>query len=718
MKSILHFAKLASLASFVLLVAVACNCKPSIKLLEELPAEQILPFRGCSLTLENGVASMMHTDGKDSGFEIKGDYDLSEYKCARFTVENLDPAPLYLYVTFSHETTKYYRGRTSRPMSVGHLYFVQPGEKRDIELPFLRPLENPDVEKDLNVYDNTLNMLYTPYAHALGIASYAGDLTSVKQILFAGKEMGFGTLEKRGWRVSNFRIVPGKRKENPDVLKLSHDEFFPFIDEYGQYKHHEWEGKVHSDEDLQKALVAEEADLAAHPAPASFNKYGGWVDGPRHEATGRFYLKKVDGKWWFIDPEGCLWWSHGVVRVTPSSAVTPIDNRKFYYENLPAEGSEFEKFYYTHDALLKPYYTQRGHKETYDFSSANIYRKYGENYLEKYGEMAHRRLRSWGLNTIANSSDKDICLMSQTPYIERLEIHSKPIEGSGGIWWQISDPFDKSFKTYLIDQLKEREKELKDPYLVDLFVDNELKWGGESYLAEKAVMNPASAAVKRELVKHYKAKYRSIEKLNAVWGTSFASWRALLNNEQELPKQASADLVEFNDQIIHGYFRNIREVFNEYAPGVLYLGCRYAGRSSNPRALLIGAQYSDAISHNMYNFNIADYRQPEGIDKPMIIGEFHFGTMNQGMFHHSLIRVENQKERGEAYATYVRSALEHPQIVGTHWHQFSDQATTGRFDGENLQVGFTDVCDTPYYETVAGIREVGYDMYTIRYSAK
>jgi hypothetical protein len=259
---------------------------------------------------------------------------------------------------------------------------------------------------------------------------------------------------------------------------------------------------------------------------------------------------------------------------------------------------------------------------------------------------------------------------------------------------------------------------LNDPYLVGLFIDNELKWGNESYLAEKAAQNPATAAVKRELVKHYQKKYNQIAKLNTAWGTSFASWNALLANTEALPKQASADLVEFNDLIIHAYFRGIREVFNECAPGVLYLGCRYAGRSSNPRALRIGSQYSDAISHNMYNFTLADYRQPEGIDKPMIIGEFHFGTMNQGMFHHSLIRVESQKERGEAYAAYVRSALEHPQIVGTHWHQFSHQATTGRFDGENLQVGFTDICDTPYYETIDGIREVGYDMYKIRSEAK
>ena len=49
-----------------------------------------------------------------------------------------------------------------------------------------------------------------------------------------------------------------------------------------------------------------------------------------------------------------------------------------------------------------------------------------------------------------------------------------------------------------------------------------------------------------------------------------------------------------------------------------------------------------------------------------------------------------------------------------HWHQFSDQAATGRFDGENFQVGFTDICDKPYYETIEKIREIGYDMYEIR----
>ena len=46
--------------------------------------------------------------------------------------------------------------------------------------------------------------------------------------------------------------------------------------------------------------------------------------------------------------------------------------------------------------------------------------------------------------------------------------------------------------------------------------------------------------------------------------------------------------------------------------------------------------------------------------------------------------------------------LGNPLIVGTHWFQYGDQATTGRGDGENYQIGFVDVCDTPYAETIAG----------------
>ena len=64
-----------------------------------------------------------------------------------------------------------------------------------------------------------------------------------------------------------------------------------------------------------------------------------------------------------------------------------------------------------------------------------------------------------------------------------------------------------------------------------------------------------------------------------------------------------------------------------------------------------------------------------------------------------------------------RSALRNPAIVGTHWFQFYDQPTTGRFDGENYHVGLLDICDTPYGETINACRRMGASMYTIRSQA-
>lgn len=102
------------------------------------------------------------------------------------------------------------------------------------------------------------------------------------------------------------------------------------------------------------------------------------------------------------------------------------------------------------------------------------------------------------------------------------------------------------------------------------------------------------------------------------------------------------------------------------------------------------------------------------IDKPVVIGEFHFGALDRGKFHASLRPVADQQARGAAYEKYVTSALENPLVVGTHWHQYGDQATTGRDDGENFQNGFIDICDTPYTETIAACRRIGSHLYEVR----
>jgi hypothetical protein len=154
------------------------------------------------------------------------------------------------------------------------------------------------------------------------------------------------------------------------------------------------------------------------------------------------------------------------------------------------------------------------------------------------------------------------------------------------------------------------------------------------------------------------------------------------------------------------------------APNKLYLGSRLHSHDhphgSAEDIVRAAAKYCDVIGLNRYRFSPSDLRMIEGIDVPLVIGEFHFGAMDRGMLHTGLRSVADQKQRGRTYVHYVTQALRHPHIVGTHWFQYRDQVVTGRGDGENYQIGFIDICETPYVETVEAAREVGSRMYEIR----
>ncbi len=498
---------------------------------------------------------------------------------------------------------------------------------------------------------------------------------------------------------------------NEPWAKMATKDFLPCFDRFGQFKWRDWPGKTHSEEELKAAVAAEEADLAAHPGPADRDRFGGWTKGPKQEATGRFYPKKIDGKWWLVDPEGNLFWSWGAVRVTPSAALTPLNgnprtpkcggplpDRDVLFEGLPKAGEPLAAFYDTYDELLLPFYLKRGETRRFDFSAANLYRKYGEGWFGKFADSCHRRLRSWGANTIANSSDLKICLQDRTPYAERVEVASRPIAGSWGAWFKFRDPFDPSFRTATLAALAAHGREAHDPWCIGFFIDNEINWGGKHEdLARWTLWSPDNQPAKVEFLKRLAAK-------GIVW-------------DGDAAKVPAEELRAFTDVIVEEYFKRTHAAVKEFDKGLLYLGCRFAG-SARPWAVKACAKYCDVVSYNIYSDSILNWRLPDNLDAPVLIGEFHFGAHDRGLFGSGLINMETQEGRAAALKKYVESALRNPQIVGAHWHQFSDQATSGRFDGEHFQVGWTDVCDRPYPETVKALREVGYPLYETRTNAK
>ncbi len=499
----------------------------------------------------------------------------------------------------------------------------------------------------------------------------------------------------------------------PPWAGKSEAEFFPMIDEYGQFIHKDWPGKTTSDADLQRRRQEEAADIEANPGPAEWDRFGGWAGGPQLDATGFFRTEKLGGRWWLVDPDGRLFWSHGIDCVGTGNATTPITDRRHWFRGLPAPESPFARFYGKGNWAPHNYYEGRSY-ETYNFTGANLLRKYGEAWEQEFPNLVHKRLRSWGMNTIANWSDERIYRLRQTPYTATAYSGGRNIEGSEGYWGKFRDVFDPSFAAALRQSLAwHRDRTAGDPWCIGYFVDNELGWGNETSLAVAALVSPPDQPAKRAFVEDLKAKYAAIEALNAAWGTQYASWDALLESRQA-PDEARArpDLTAFYSRVAETYFRTCRDAVKEVAPHALYLGCRFAW--GNDRAVRAAAVYCDVISFNVYRRTVADLKLPEGVDKPVIIGEFHFGALDRGMFHTGLVPTPSQEARAAAYRDYVTGALRHPHLVGTHWFQFGDQATTGRGDGENYQIGFVDVCDTPYPETIAACREVGYSLYTTR----
>jgi hypothetical protein len=488
------------------------------------------------------------------------------------------------------------------------------------------------------------------------------------------------------------------------------DPFFPCIDSFGQYRHKEWPGKVKSMADLQSRREHEAKELVNNPGPKNWDKYGGWVAGPHLKATGFFRAEKVKGKWWLVDPDGGLFFSHGIDCVRSFDS-TPIEERENWFADFPGGQTEFASFR-SRGFALKGHYAGRS-PECFSFLEANLVRKYGPSWQQVYPRLTHQRLRSWGLNTIANWSDDGTRRLRLTPYTDTISSgRSKPIEGSEGYWGKFSDVFDPSFVQNLRRSMEsKRASSAGDPWCIGYFCDNEMSWGDELSLAMAALQSPPDQAAKIAFMDDLKGKYGDIGKLNQAWGTHHASWEVLRDN-REAPDmtKAATDLTVFYSRTAEQYFRTVREVIKSFAPNQLYLGCRFAW--VNARAAAVAAKYCDVVSYNLYRTSVADFEFNGDADVPLIIGEFHFGALDRGMFHTGLVPVANQAARAEAYKNYVRGALSHPQFVGCHWFQYYDEPTTGRtYDEENYQIGFIDVADTPYAETIAACREVGYDLY-------
>jgi len=567
---------------------------------------------------------------------VKGEADLSRFSRFVVTVSNT-----------THETRTVHlsvKGRSSQGQGPGGSVTLQPHAKGEIvanqnALPWTldEPLE-------------LVGMNGRPSAKDAAGGGFDIRHSTSFHIFFTqdGVASGFSVL----------RVSAETSDTAPQVLSAK--TFLPFVDRFGQFRHAEWPGKVHDEAELARTKADEDRWLAengASPIPDA-DKFGGWAGGPQLKATGFFRTEKVNGKWWLVDPEGRLFFSHGVDCVGIGNGVTGISFREKYFEWTPAKDDpEFGGFWsrVTWPAAHN-FYSDPAHVpyDSFSFANANLRRKYGAGWKAEYIDRAHRRIRAWGLNTIANWSWSEVYSLDRTPYTLCLGTGSAPrLKDSKGWWGALPDPFSPEFEKKFRAAARASAKIMKnDPWCIGVFVDNELSWNDEARMKDVA--------------------------------------------EQ--------------------YFSTIRRVLREELPNHLYLGCRIAWGTDV--VYCAAARHCDVVSVNIYNRRPVRDLPPDAEDKPLINGEFHFGALDRGMFHTGLVATRDQDERAQCYRDFVNACLDHPRYVGTHWFQWQDQALTGRSDGENYQIGFLNVADVPYPELVKAARDVARTMYRRRYEGR
>lgn len=510
-----------------------------------------------------------------------------------------------------------------------------------------------------------------------------------------------------------------------------------FHDEFGQYNGADWPGKVHSEAELiqkdteeAKKLAEESAnDRDSDKAGVARDEYGGWMDGPQFLPTGRFRTQFINGKWWIVNPLGNLFLSYGMNSIDYVDLPTIVTQRENMFTWLPSTSEPLGRQY---SPITGVFAGPVREGIAYNFYGANLQRKYGDDYEIINHNRTVDRLVNWGFNTIGCFSDRDLWrTRKRIPYTAFTKLpggHHKIPMGDGAT---MHDPFDPAFQTTVDNAIQPIAAEAAyDPYCMGWFIDNEPGWmsgsgeeSGRYTLAYNVLKeNITTSAAKQVFIADLRTQYGTIAALNTAWGYSLTSWEQLeapidlnQNNSTGLRR---FDMRTFTTKFANEYFRIVKTTLRSYDSEALYLGCRFYRLSKEIQDAC--GRYADILSFNIYGDGVPAkmwYPDIAYVQKPFIMGEFHFGALDRGMFSPGLAYAFDQQDRAAKYQAYVKSVLENRAFVGAHWFQYVDQPLAGRmYDGENFASGFVSVADVPYPELVKAAKAIHGTGYLYRWN--
>ena len=345
-----------------------------------------------------------------------------------------------------------------------------------------------------------------------------------------------------------------------------------------------------------------------------------------------------------------------------------------------------------------------------DFNPANPAYAAWQHYPDSntWANATVKRLRDWGFTTIGGWSEFHALRKSTETNIffaPVLHIGST----AGAPWWDMWDQKN-------IDRMEQvaRDQILPlrdDPRVIGYYSDNEMGWWNGILFKMTLEQAPTSGQRKR-LIELLRQTYRNdwselLRDFDPAPGVE--NWESLAQHGLIFLRPGGNGIrVErrFLGLLAERYYSLMRDIIRKYDSRALVLGDRYQS-FYYPEVARASARYVDAVSSNLnasWNDGLFARFYLETLRaltlKPILIGEFymaaqenHSGNKNT---HGIFPVVATQKERAAGFRNTLQALLKTPYIIGADWFQFHDEATHGRYDGENFNFGLVDIHDKPY----------------------
>lgn len=499
------------------------------------------------------------------------------------------------------------------------------------------------------------------------------------------------------------------------------------MDEFGQMKKFDWQGKTKSIKELSAALKKEYNEYLNATEENDFKDcFGGWTK-KRFEPKGHFYITNDGNRPWIVDPLGNAFFSLGIGYGSGSrvGCFGYVDGMEDLYTDLPPENDAlFSKSW--SEPNDNPEYVKRNgllvgkNRKMFNHLRYNLMRVFKQNWLDAWCVLLKGRFKKWGFNTICIgvdvTQDEDALIYAQKleiPYIYRMQLFPQTTVTIFRDFCDVYSPEYQEKSAIFAEQLK---RFVNDPYFMGYYMFNEPEWMAADHninMAKVVLNSNQVSATKSYVINKIKDKYVTINSVNSAWDTNYKSFEDIFI-EDFLNETMQFDLEVLSEKLIDQYWRIPAKECEKVTENK---AINFGFRSAGPWAASFGkgSNCLDVYSFNCYSKTPAnDLMMAKQItDKPLIISEWHIGQASNQLFTPGLKGAKGQKERGITCSDYFNAAFADKSCVGVHYFEYVDMSVLGRYDGANAQIGFVDCCYRVYEETMDIIAKGNEKMYEI-----